>query len=38
MVAGIITDVCEHTEWINSIVPVKKPGGWKFKTVLIPRT
>ena len=25
--AGIITEVHGHTEWINSIVPVKKPGG-----------
>ena len=25
--AGIITEVHGHTEWINSIVPVKKPDG-----------
>ena len=24
---GIITEVQEHTEWINSIVPVMKPNG-----------
>ena len=24
---GIITEVHEHTEWINSIVPVMKPDG-----------
>ena len=24
---GIITEVKEHTEWINSVVPVKKPDG-----------
>ena len=24
---GFIKEVREHTEWINSIVPVKKPGG-----------
>ena len=24
---GIITEVKEHTEWINSIVPVMKPNG-----------
>ena len=24
---GVITEVREHTEWINSIVPVKKPDG-----------
>ena len=30
--AGIITEVHGHTEWINSIVPVKKPDG-SFKTM-----
>ena len=24
---GVIKEVREHTEWINSIVPVKKPDG-----------
>ena len=34
---GIITEVKEHTEWINSIVPVMKPNG-SLRLCLDPRT
>ena len=33
---GIITEVHEHTEWINFIVPVVKRG-WQSKTVPGPK-
>ena len=33
---GVIKEVREHTEWINSIVPVKKPDG-SFRLCLDPK-